>query len=677
MKKKLIIIIPLIIAVITFLGVFYYFNYEDSETSLTITEKRWIEENASTKIDVEIINDLPLFGMNGSGIVFQFLSDFEKATGLEFNKLPYLKTEQPTGTGFRVRILNNDVSLGNKDLLIAEDDYVAVSKTEEKINSITDFKDKKIGVFTSDAGEITYYLKRGTNLTFQNYDTIEELSEALTNDEVDMMIVPKITYLDQTISEDNFKINYTFTEMSKKIVLTLSDNDTKLNEIITKYFEKWKKDYYVTAYNKAYLNYYAEENNMNDKTKADLISKNYVYGYVENAPYEVTMDEKVTGIAGEYIARMSRLTGIEFTFKKYKTMEELKNAIAQGEVDVYFNYDNSENEKYKETRSTFIEKYVVLGKFTNDQIVTSFESLKGEKVNMLKNNALFSYFKDNSRAAIQEFTELNQLINNDNLIIVDKEIYEYNKNSIFKDYEVLYEDNFTNDYKFMVKEDNTSFYQLFNHIINTNSYYRYRNSGLNSLHLSILERTTFEELYFIVLGVVLLPLLVLLAIYLYLKKKKQIKEVRKEDRRKYTDMLTSLKNRNYLNLNIAAWDESQVYPQAIVIVDLNNVKYVNDNYGHEAGDDLIVKAAGILVNTQLENSEIIRTDGNEFLIYLVGYSEQQVTTYTKKLNKELKELPHGFGAAVGFSMITDDIKMIDDAINEATLEMRTHKEDYK
>ena len=113
-----------------------------------------------------------------------------------------------------------------------------------------------------------------------------------------------------------------------------------------------------------------------------------------------------------------------------------------------------------------------------------------------------------------------------------------------------------------------------------------------------------------------------------------------------------------------------------MIIDLNNVKYVNDNYGHEEGDQLIVEAAGILVNTQLENSEIIRTDGNEFLIYLVGYSERQISTYTKKLSKELKKLPHEFGAGVGFSMITDEIKTLDDAINEATLEMVTDKEEY-
>jgi len=70
----------------------------------------------------------------------------------------------------------------------------------------------------------------------------------------------------------------------------------------------------------------------------------------------------------------------------------------------------------------------------------------------------------------------------------------------------------------------------------------------------------------------------------------------------------------------------------------------------------------------------MRTDGNEFLVYLVGYSEKDVIAYTRKIYKELKELPYGFGASIGYSMITDDIKTIDDAINEATLDMRKAKE---
>ena len=45
----------------------------------------------------------------------------------------------------------------------------------------------------------------------------------------------------------------------------------------------------------------------------------------------------------------------------------------------------------------------------------------------------------------------------------------------------------------------------------------------------------------------------------------------------------------------------------------------------------------------------------------------------KKLRKELKELPYGYGASVGYSMIFDNIKTIDDAINEAMIDMQSDK----
>ena len=264
-----------------------------------------------------------------------------------------------------------------------------------------------------------------------------------------------------------------------------------------------------------------------------------------------------------------------------------------------------------------------------------------------------------------------------NLVVVDYEIYSYYQNNKFKNYKLLYKDTMMNDYKFMVHQDNKEFYDLFNYIINTNSYYNYRNTGIENLHASILEDSTFEQVYTIILMIIFIPLITIGIAYLIIKKKKEVKKIKATDRHKYTDMLTSLKNRNYLNAKMAEWEDSKVFPQSIVMEDLNNVKYVNDNYGHEEGDQLIIKAAGILVNTQLENSEVIRTDGNEFLIYLVGYSDRQISTYTKKLEKEMKSLPHEFGAAVGYSMITDEIKTLDDAINEATLEMITNKEEYK
>ncbi len=674
MKKKLIIIIPIIVALSVFIGLYWYLNYRDDKTNLTVTDKKWIANNLETKFDFEITNNIPVFSMDGSGVIFEFINQFEEDTGLEFNKISYLKENKPSTSGLRVQILNNDTALTENNLMIAEDGYIAVSKNNSRYDKVTDIKNQVIGLFTDDVGELSYYLKTGEGLTYKTYESIDTMLADLDAGTTTMVIIPQILYLDKIIGNSTYYINYYFTEMSKKIVITLSSDNKELNNVVKKYYEKWKKQNYVTTYNKKYLDYYAELNQINAKTKADLISKTYVYGYVENAPYEVSVDKIPSGIASEYIARMKRLTNIDFVYKKYKSVSELKKAIDNQEVDIYFNNFGYIPSSYQNTMSPFIEEYVVLATTNSKEVVKTFEGLKNKNVKMLSDNVLLTYFQENSKATIKPVDSINKLVKGNDIIIVDKEIYNYYRNSKFSKYEVLYSSSISKEYTFGVKRSNTEFNNLFNYIISTNSYYNYRLNGLDSLNLSLIERTTFEELYFIILGLILLPLLVLATIYLVFKKKKKVKEVKKEDRRKYTDILTSLKNRNYLNLNMETWENSKVYPQAVVMIDLNNVKYVNDNYGHEAGDQLIVSAASILVNTQLENSEIIRTDGNEFLIYLVGYSEKQIDTYCKKLTKEMKELPHGFGAAIGYSMIMDDIKTIDDAINEATLEMRTSKE---
>ena len=681
MKKKVLLLLPILIAIIAFVFVYRYYNKEDKTTTLTITEKRWVEENAETEFDFEIVNDYPLYGLNGIGVIFDFIEDFEENIGMEFNKISYLKNEEPTGNSYRIRILNNDEKLTSNDLFLFNDNYVIVGKTYERINHIQDIKNKNIGILKADEEELTFYLKGASNISLTTYEDVATMYSALDKDEINMLVTPNIMYLNYTIQKDKYVINYYMTEAKKQIVLTLSENETdkKLNTILTKYYNKWRQLNYVSEYNKEYLAYYLDNNKLDAKTKATLVSKNYVYGYVENVPYEKKVHGKVAGIAGEYIDRVSRLTDITFKYKKYSSVQALEKAVEKGEVDIYFDYYNYSNDEYLPTVSTFIEDFSVLGKQEDNHIVTSFESLKGQDIVMLENDALYSYFKSNSRAKIKTYKNIDELVRHakHKIIVVDSEVYRYYQNNKFKKYKLLYQDNMMNDYKFMVKNDNEAFYNLFNYIINTNSYYNYRNSGIENLHALLMEDSTLEQVYSIVLAIIFTPLVIIGLIVLIIKAKNRKKKVKITDRHKYTDMLTSLKNRNYLNMKMQEWEDCEVFPQAIVMVDLNNVKYVNDNYGHEEGDQLIIRAAGILVNTQLENSEIVRTDGNEFLIYLVGYSERQISTYTKKLSKEMRNLPHEFGAAVGYSMITDEIKTLDDAINEATLEMITNKEEYK
>ncbi|MDE5630111.1 MAG: diguanylate cyclase, partial [Bacilli bacterium] len=125
---------------------------------------------------------------------------------------------------------------------------------------------------------------------------------------------------------------------------------------------------------------------------------------------------------------------------------------------------------------------------------------------------------------------------------------------------------------------------------------------------------------------------------------------------------------------VDVWNKNTIYPQACIVMDINRVKELNDTLGHEEGDKQIQAVANILIKTQIDNTEIMRTDGNEFMVYAIGYSEKQIVSYMKKLLKEFGKLPYDYGVPMGFSMIEDDTKLVEDAFNEASIQMRKNKD---
>ena len=242
MKKKMIIIIPIVIALLVFIGVYAYLNHEDAKTSLTVVEKKWIANNSDQKYDFEIVNNIPVYSMDGTGVIFDFINNFEIDTNLEFNKISYLKEANSTTNGLRIRILDNDTNLTENDLLIAEDGYVLVSKEKNRYDKISNITTGTVGALTTDMGEVSYFLKTATNLTYKSYNDIKTMITDLENGTITMMVIPQIMYLDEILTSKDYQINYYFTEMSKKIVLTLSNDNKELNNIVKKYYEKWKKE---------------------------------------------------------------------------------------------------------------------------------------------------------------------------------------------------------------------------------------------------------------------------------------------------------------------------------------------------------------------------------------------------------------------------------------------------
>ena len=88
--------------------------------------------------------------------------------------------------------------------------------------------------------------------------------------------------------------------------------------------------------------------------------------------------------------------------------------------------------------------------------------------------------------------------------------------------------------------------------------------------------------------------------------------------------MTNLKNRNYLNDNIDFWSSNKVYPQAIVVIDINSLKTLNDKYGHEYGDMAIMIIAKAIMKYSSEDAIPIRMGGDEFLIIENMLSDEEI-----------------------------------------------------
>ena len=678
MTKKQVIITSITLIVILILGwVFYYFFLnQDEKSTLKIVEKKWIEKNKNNIVDIGIINNIPIFNYDGEGVFFEFIKKIEKDTGLEFNEISYdLGSTETPEYAFKIKEKADD-----NDISIYEDNYAIVSKNKVVYNDLEDIPAMTIGVTKNNLENINFYLYDNKNIQYKVFDNETSLFNEINsnNSSVQAIVVPKTIYLNY-INKNKLNINYNITDAKLNFVLSLG-NEKKLNTIIKKYYKKWYKDEYKEQYNKYFLSNYFNFNNIYEDKVAKFRSKQYNYGFISYAPFSTSVDGKLVGISNEYMSQFASLANIEIKYKEYKSLHDLIKDFNENKIDLLFN--TSSQNKFDmdvyNTISAVDENISIVTHENNDIIIKSLSSLKDKEVYVIAGSQAVSHLKGYGIVTreVNNFDNILDKLNEDSIIAIDTkafDIYRHNKLDKFK---IAYSFSLKNNYSYAIRDikDNEVFSKFFNFYISFVDGKKIENNVTYDMYVPNVKNHLLQYLLGFVIGCgVVVAGITVIVKKPFKKNRKSI--ISKENKIKYIDMLTSLKNRNYLNSAIEKWDESEIYPQTIMIIDLNNIAYINDNYGHEEGDNVIKQAANILITTQVENSEIMRTNGNEFLVYMVNYDEKQVITYIRKLTKEFKELSHGFGAAIGYSMITDGLKTIDDAINEATLDMKSNKEE--
>ena len=124
------------------------------------------------------------------------------------------------------------------------------------------------------------------------------------------------------------------------------------------------------------------------------------------------------------------------------------------------------------------------------------------------------------------------------------------------------------------------------------------------------------------------------------------------------DTLTGAYNRGYglellqRQLKLSKRDKS---PLLLAYSDLDNLKDINDEFGHDEGDRAMVQVAKLFKSILREVDIITRMGGDEFLLVFLDSSLNEIPIIRKRLSKELARLnqiskkPYKIGFSTGFS----------------------------
>lgn len=665
-KKTTIIVFAVIIFIVfAFFGTLYYIT--STVNNYTFAEKKWINENVSKSLDVYVEPNLPIFSSNGSGVFNDYIKALKDDTNLTLNVIS-------TEANDTIKLKNkNDIT--DKDVVIYKDHFVVVGQIDS-VNKLTDLNNKKIGVLSSDAETISYYLTEYKSISLTEYDDVEDLMAYYQNDEIDYMIIPMYKYLDRIIT-NKYEIIYHLDGLYSYYCLETNDKDSELSSVASKFYYRWEETA-KSKINEYFLNLYFIEKNYSEMDKEAITNEDLIVGYISNLPFEGMIHNKFTGLTDTYLSKFADMTGVTYKYIEYDDTKKLNSALSSSKVDLVLNYYSLNSDNYTSTRTLGTTEYVVLAHVDNNIVVNSLYSLVNSNVNMLSTMNLKYNMASKNLFEIKDYANIKTLLKNvdkDSIIIIEKEVYDYYKDSKLKNYSIRYIDTVRLNNSFLLNKNNSAFNSVFDFYLSTLSSNEMKNESVVGVMTTLKNNRIIgfimSNLIYIIVAIVLLCFIA----YAFLKNSFYRKKVKKEDRLYYLDAMTNLKNRNYLNDNIEFWNSSKIYPQAIIIIDINKLKTLNDKYGHEAGDNQIRSVASVLIRTQKDNTEILRTDGDEFMIYLVGYDEKKVGSYIHKLNREIQNSlsNRDYGVSIGYSMINNEQTTIDDAINDSLMMIRKSK----
>ncbi len=164
---------------------------------------------------------------------------------------------------------------------------------------------------------------------------------------------------------------------------------------------------------------------------------------------------------------------------------------------------------------------------------------------------------------------------------------------------------------------------------------------------------------------------------IYQQKNDLITRIEKDD-------LTGVFNRRYIftKLEELCEDKTNASTFYVLFVDVNGLKYTNDNFGHRVGDKLLIKVAQAMLFAVRECDIVARIGGDEFLVILADLQEKDfsdvVSRIVRNIENQNKLESFTISASIGSVLVDEDVRQngVNHIIAVADEDMRKNKKTF-
>jgi len=573
--------------------------------------------------------------------------------------------------------------------------YAIFTHKDSDLLTIGDFENKIIGFPKSDI-IINTFKHEYNNLIYKEEIFSSQYAGfyGLSQQNVDGFITSGGIMAYQFLYDyENIKLMTQLDDVTSDMTLGTLKENKLLMAIIRKVLEKPRNiEEIEEAKDQAELIFNRKVLQLTDKEKSYLDSNEIIrVGVLKNyLPFELYKDGEILGVSGKIFNYISQLINIEIEVIVDDFHGLYSKALA-GEIDLLILAKTDEREKYFDfTRPFYNERDIVYGNEDSKSINSIYE-LENQRVAVIEAYWHKEYLKKNLRnpnikitSNIQESLELlskgevDYLI--ENRLVGEYYITLYGYGEIQKKGVTTR----SSSLYYGVPKNNGPLVSIIDKSLKLIDYKKLESEGIDSIPRSDSIQEKKQRALIGLLIIVLMGLIfILFKVFNTLVNQKTKSKILKEKQKlMYQDSLTGLKNRTYFDKRIEALKDKENF--CFVMIDLDELKEINDTYGHLLGDELI-KMAAVKIKEMFKGFEHIRFGGDEFLLISENKSEETLKTLIRKSKKAAEEAKivfeditlTGFSYGIGFAIRKNLDETINDVFIRADQSMYRNKTEGK